>query len=734
MRFAPLPVLAWGTTFLAAGYLRLTNVFANIVGDEFVFDGPGAAYHAQRMITTWANYPHVPDFDPLLDWPLGGVAPWPQGFDLLVATIALPASDRFEALFLISLAPVLLGLVLIALVGWGTRLLAPDAPWWTAWLAATLVGLFPQSVSVTRFANPDHHVAEALIMLGLGLWSLAVSRALAEGSLSPGRRSGIEAVGTAVLVASLASHVATPAYVWIIGVSLAVANVRWGCGYPVRWAVGAPALTLSAIATACIYAPLIRAHGFWLDYAFPSLLQPLLVLLVAFACLGASLFGWSAGSRRRRVIALSAITVPLASAALTSGTRASVVGLLHGMHEWFADSGGLLDNVSENLPLFRFASPNELPWSRAHAYYGLFGPLLPILIPAGLFAHARRVGRWHALPFVAWTLGITLLTLQQNRFGRIGLVNLAMCSALVVAALAEHYPRWRHAIVAVPILMIVADPAFRFYARVEDPGPMPGMQEAGVFLRDHTPAPMIGNKSGVLTPWDHSFYVVRYGRRPVTATNFMPYVGREILPEVVRVWSANEDRLLRLAASRDLGYVALSAATYTIRMLHGRGPLMRGDDGGLHWNWEYFRGVPLAVLLLGGSGVSDAGVPQLEHLMPRFASSRAASGLPPVVPDSWVYQIVPGAVVRGRAPARTIVRLQTPLTRPGQRFLHEAWTRSGPDGAFTLTTPVPTGYAGAGFATGPNAVLLTGEGDPRVLAIPEHAVRNGETVSADAPR
>lgn len=181
-----LPVLAWGSTFLVAAHLRLTNVFANVVGDEFAFNSPRTAYHARRMLSTWERYPRVPDLDPLLAWPHGAVPPWPQGFDLFVATFALPASDRFQATFLISLAPVLLGLVLIALVGWGMRVVAPDAPWWMAWLAATLVALFPQSVPVTHFGNPDHHIAEAIIMFGLGIWSVVIWRTMSAGAMKIG--------------------------------------------------------------------------------------------------------------------------------------------------------------------------------------------------------------------------------------------------------------------------------------------------------------------------------------------------------------------------------------------------------------------------------------------------------------------------------------------------------------------------------------------------------------------
>lgn len=729
MKFRALRLAAWTSTFAAAAYLRLTGVFASIVRDEFVANGPGTSYHVRRMLQTWEHYPNAPRFDPLLAWPHGAASPWPQGFDVLVATIALPASDRFEALFLISLAPVLLALALIALAGWSVRALAPDAPWWTPWLASTLVAIFPQSVSVTRFANPDHHIAEALIMLGLGMWSVAIWRALTASTLSSRRRFAIEAAGTALLICSHTNHIGTPAYVWIVGASICIANLRWGHGHPARWAVGAPALIAGSAVAAVVFLPLIQVHGHMLSYVFPSLLQPLLVIVAGVGCALASLLGWTLiGSQRRRAWGLVALVTIACGALLVPGLRAASEELLFGMREWFGDRD-FLAKISENLPLFA----GDPPWARAYSYYGAFGPLLPLLVPLGLVVHARRVGMRDAIPFVVWTACITVLMLQQNRFGRIGLVNLAICSALVLTALVDAAPRLRPLAIAVPLLAMLLDPAFHFYVRPEPEGPLPGLPEAGVFLRNHTPAPVVGKRSGVLVPWDQSHYIVRYGERPVTATGFGYYVDPEAADEVIHIWERTEARLERFANARDLGFVASSAATFTGRTLHGRGPLIRDERRGFRWNAEYFQRVPLATLLLGGSGIRDAGVEHLRHLMPRFASTLPASGLPLIVPDTWVYQFVAGAVVSGHASANATVRLQTPITRPQGRFIHEAWTKAGPDGTFTLTTPVPTGYTGAGFATGPNAVLLTGEGDPHMLTIAEHAVRAGEALSIDPP-
>src|SRR4051812_49496538 len=91
-RATALCMIAWALTLGVGTYLRLNGVAAAVVGDEIAANGPDSAYHARRMLQTWQHYPSVPGFDPLLDWPHGAFAPWPPGFDFIVATLALPAS------------------------------------------------------------------------------------------------------------------------------------------------------------------------------------------------------------------------------------------------------------------------------------------------------------------------------------------------------------------------------------------------------------------------------------------------------------------------------------------------------------------------------------------------------------------------------------------------------------------------------------------------------------------
>lgn len=98
-----------------------------------------------------------------------------------------------------------------------------------------------------------------------------------------------------------------------------------------------------------------------------------------------------------------------------------------------------------------------------------------------------------------------------------------------------------------------------------------------------------------------------------------------------------------------------------------------------------------------------------------------------MLPDTWVYERVLGALVRRHAPSNTIAHVLTRCCAANGASCTSA------DGTFALTTPLPTGYTGVGFATLPAAAFLSGTGAPREFSIPERAVRDGATVWVNAP-
>jgi hypothetical protein len=137
---------------------------------------------------------------------------------------------------------------------------------------------------------------------------------------------------------------------------------------------------------------------------------------------------------------------------------------------------------------------------------------------------------------------------------------------------------------------------------------------------------------------------------------------------------------------------------------------------------------PLSTLLVAGSGFPSTGIPHLDRLMPRYASAEVVGGLAFALPVAWTFERVEGAVLRGRAAPGARVVVEIPFRERGRPHTWRGWGDASADGSYALRVPVPTGRAWPTLVTGA-AALLRVPGRPDVtLAIPEAAVRSGETL------
>jgi hypothetical protein len=224
------------------------------------------------------------------------------------------------------------------------------------------------------------------------------------------------------------------------------------------------------------------------------------------------------------------------------------------------------------------------------------------------------------------------------------------------------------------------------------------------------------------------FALLELGRRPVVVSGFGPYLSREAFDSVERAWRGTEDEMLALMAQRDLGYVVTGAASYlTIPTTDGALPFRRAPDGRGLLNGAYFRRVPLSPLIVGGSGAPEIGVAHVAHLMPRFASPQTVGGLDVPVPRLWVYERVAGARLTGAAESGRRIVARITLQAPGRGFEYVAWAIAN-DGRFTVTIPLPTAFAVGDLTTAASYRVTIGDSLPVDLAVPEGAVRSGDTI------
>jgi asparagine N-glycosylation enzyme membrane subunit Stt3 len=695
--------------------VRLVRWREALWGPEVVPLDNDSLYHLRRALDVAAGR-GLPTFDPQINWPHGGPVPWAPGFDLLGGAVAWVAGapDSRAAALAVAAIPVVLGLAVIALAMGLAGCAAPRQVRRPAALAAgVLAALVPQAIFCSRFAQTDHHVAEALMVTALAVW--------AQLGVTGGRGSRYELAGALLGAGSLLFFTGAPIYVALAAAPLAVAAVLDRSEAPLvgRGAIG---LVAGGALAALASVPMVASHGRAVSFAFPSYLQPALVVLA-----GAGIaLAWTAaraGTLRGRIALLAALVAATTlAAALVPGVAAQVVA---GVRGWLLARDPWISTIEEFQPVWRIRG--GLP--RVRALCGIAGMALPLLAPIAAWASWREArGRALALLFLA--LAMTGLAVLQIRFGRPAVPVLAAAGGVALAALLARLPvrpGLAHAGAPVLALMIFAGDRAAWAATAAQPPDKDDALVAAAF--DLRPLRSCETAPGVLAPWDMGHQVNVLGRRPVVANGFGSYLDAEGYEEVGKAYTLAESELLAWMERRRVGYVVAGITTFEGKVLGpGTGMPLTTLDGVGALDAAYLRGVPLAAAILGGSGIPDAGVPHLTRLMPRFASLQIARELPFPVPVLWTFEVVEGARVRGRAPAHARVVLEIPLVERGRSHVWRAWTDAGADGRYELTVPLPTGLVQPTLATAPAGRIRAGAGSPQRVAIPETAVRSGAVV------
>lgn len=152
--------------FVAALALRMTPALSPAVGskDFLVTDDP--PYHVLRVVRLLADPPGPDDPDPLVAHPRGAVAPWPWGFDWLLAIMTGPVAGSPPDPQVVALAasfaiPWLGALAIPCLFGFG----GPFAHRRAVLIGAGLLCILPAHHDYSFFGRVDHHVIEPLIPL-----------------------------------------------------------------------------------------------------------------------------------------------------------------------------------------------------------------------------------------------------------------------------------------------------------------------------------------------------------------------------------------------------------------------------------------------------------------------------------------------------------------------------------------------------------------------------------------
>jgi hypothetical protein len=737
---APLLAVALGAVARCA---RHPGLFA---GGVLLPYGNDASYHARRILRLAQDFRYPALFDPLLDWPRGAATHWSPGFDAVAAAIAVlvgGGSDPQRAAWVAAVLPALYGVAAVAVVGALARRLAPDGDGLLWATAALFVALVPQSVTISQVGFVDHHVTEVLLTALLWRWTLA-STELAERRAPLSSRLRFEAGGALLVAASVWVQSVGLLYVGVAAAALVALPLARRLGpptFPRAWiGGGGPAFGAGALLLALAYAPAVREHGHPYAYEFPSWFQPLLLGFGALAVLSAGLVArWiGRGDLRASAVAIrlgASLAAVAGAAVLVFALVPAARGALWGLVDLARTRGPDLAKIDELQPLL---GPPGARWDRVDAYFGWTGRAAIVLLPLGLVA-ARRAGRERFAGIVVFTAALLALSLSQNRWSRVLVVPLAILMALALRWIADRLLRsttggarasGAAAFLLGLALLLLPDP---LRALVPEPDREVAVFEAGLFLRDLGRPVRAGARSGVLAPWNDAFPLLHTSGLPVLSTGHAWLVGEDGYRRERAAWSGNAEALWALMDDRDLGFVVAGADNLTtVRTGSGAVSLLRKAEGGgaaaQRIDWDYFRAVPLGVMVLGGTALPELGVPHLERLCPRSAGSEFAP-LDVPVPRLWVFERVEGAILEGHARPGSRVVIELLLRHAAGIVSYFAFTETDRSGAFSIRFPVPTRMVTSTLQTGNRLHVRREASAVTDLELPEAAVLSGAHVA-----
>lgn len=727
-RRAPAARLAPWLVFALAFGVRSLGFASVFVGDRIVLVSYDAYYRLRRVLYALGDAAVPLEVDPYVQFPFGGKPIMPPYLDLGLAALVRPFAaqeDRALVEAILVWIPPLLG-ACTALVGFhlARRFLGLRV----AFVSGLLLALLPAHVYYCRLSFIDHHVAVSLLTtLLLGGAMELLRRFVAP---RPRRRGSSELAAVGVGICAAASLLVWPGSVLHVAIveagllgALAVLRDRE------RAVRLAGLLALANGAALVVVAPFSLGNEWPQWSAFSSVVlsrfQPWLFASVSvFGAACAWLWRVPATGRGRgaRAAGAAAIGVLVLAVGFVAFPELQV-GIGDAL-DWAASADAFQRAVSESRPLFRPGA--ELSTALAEIRFSRLLYAFPFAVTALVAAHRRRDDAAAYGLLGAWAVVLGLATLLQQRFQDTSSVAFSLVVGWALVALHDRVSllrggALRRRLVRVAYAAAVAAcllPSLAAYlpelaaaqrrlaGRPASPSRMDALRalqyDVAEWIRDHTPSTSglydasVKPEYSVFAPWGLGHLLKYVGERPTVVDNFGEYVGRERFQRAERVHEMPAEQAYALLAELGARYIV-------VRRHFSRSPIDRrlhaGDGTGLsHYRLVYES-------------------PPRRHF-PQ--------------PEYKVFEVVPGARVRGRAePGREVMAAVDFVTRRGRRGTFGARTVADAGGTYRLLLPVATNVVAGAVSFGRGALRASGAGLPlrsAELAVPEARVRTGGTV------
>jgi dolichyl-diphosphooligosaccharide--protein glycosyltransferase len=634
-------VLGLAAAIVLGVALRLHTRATCVAGDRVHPLDSDSAYHMRRARFAAAHFPRTIQFDPLMNFPDGGVAIWPPLYDL---ALALPARWTHGAAASAgdvergaAWVPVALAAGAILLCGLLGRRVAGTA---AGVCAAFFLAVSPGHVLWSQYAHTDQHAGESFC----GLLFLVLFLASREDPEAPGGAMRDATAGAALAVAVLTWQ---GAIYW--GAIAALALVVESAGGRKR-TLRAAVLVLGIAAAVSA-----AATAAWLGWLSPPLtyvsfgfFQPLFLAALLGGTAAIDLATRAARKDLARPdLAAGIAVVVVAAAATLPFAHGLLAGLVHGVGyvagttSEVAGSGGYvsypkswLKGIFEARPLF--ADGPRLAFEQLSAAFFL----APLAAALWAFRAARRERPGVHGALAIWAAVTLFLALSQrlNAYYAAPLAALALVEAVRFVGLKTRRPALAAVLglaLALPMwpglrseLANVRAPGSDFFAtlsrmRLELPHAIDAYDPA---LLGPPPFPAaLSGASSVLAPWSLGHFVLYEAEEPVVANNF----GYGFLESIRFFLATSEEEALAIARrhrSRWIIVADLMPRMNDYASYLEKPPLFsRTPEGGVVPTPAYYATMQSRLYDFGGAGgeIGGVAIPPLSKIRLLFHSRSA---------------------------------------------------------------------------------------------------------------
>ena len=610
--------------------------------------GSDDAYHMRRAVFAVANFPRTILFDPLMNFPEGGVPIWPPLFDLALAVPSRilhgaatpPGTIAAEAEWV----PLFFAGAAIALVGILGRQLFGEAG---GVVAAFFVALCPGHILWTQFGHTDQHVAESATGM-LALWTFVRCR-------EQDKPGGEVAAGLALALAVLTWQGAIYwGAIFALALFLESLLLRKDVLRPTLAVLALPA-ALTAAATAAWLGPL-RPPVTYISFGF---FQPLFLAALA---AGTLLLGTVLSLVRRQVsgrrLSIRLLLVALAAGALLPFAGSLLGGLANGIgyvvgttREIAGTTGyisypaGWLKGIFEARPLladgpalalrqlsaaFFLMPPVILAWAiralrgprrATHTVLATWGAVTVFL------ALSQRLNVYYAAPLVAFGF-VELLAWTRRRLltrGGPGVATLPIAGAATVGALLL-LPMAPGLLQELRAIRVPGSDLFDTFDWMKQSLPR-AVDAYDPRLMQTPPGPAaLSAASSVLAPWSLGHLILYNAEQPVVANNF----GYGFLDSIRFFLAESPEEALAIARRRHVRWVLVTDLVPRLNdyaAYVGRPPYLQPGPSGTVPTPAYFRTMQsrLYDFDAGGASIPGQDLPPLSRFRLVYRSRSAIS-------------------------------------------------------------------------------------------------------------